>query len=101
MRGGEGGGDRGQDPDGLRRRVSRAAAVREIARCFLSGCGMTVPGELARVTGLSRPEAGLGNRALVAEGFATTPARGVYRLIAPPSIGAPGVGESPELQEVS
>jgi hypothetical protein len=41
---------------------------------------MTVPGELARVTGLSRPEAGLGNRALVAEGFATSPARGVYVL---------------------
>ena len=37
---------------------------------------MTVPGELARVTGLSRPEAGLGNRALVAEGYATMPARG-------------------------
>ena len=39
-----------------------------------------MPGELSRLTGLSRPEAGLGNRALVAEGFATTPARGVYRL---------------------
>jgi hypothetical protein len=39
---------------------------------------MTVPGELARVTGLSRAEAGLGNRALVAEGAATSPARGVY-----------------------
>jgi hypothetical protein len=45
---------------------------------------MTVPGELARVTGLSRPDAGLGNRALVAEGFATTPARGVYLLSALP-----------------
>ena len=41
---------------------------------------MTVPGELARVTGLSRPDAGLGNRALVKEGFAVSPARGVYRL---------------------
>ena len=41
---------------------------------------MTVPGEMARVTGLSRPEAGLGNRALVAEGFATMPAPGTYRL---------------------
>ena len=44
---------------------------------------MTIPGELARVTGLSRPEAGLGNRALVAEGFATTPSRGVYVRTAP------------------
>ena len=70
----------GRFPDQLRRRISRAVALREIARCFLSGAGMTVPGELARVTGLSRPDAGLGNRALVAEGFATTPSRGVYVL---------------------
>ena len=72
----------GRFPDELRRRVSRDAALREIARCFLDGAGMTIPGELARVTGLSRPEAGLGNRALVAEGYATSPARGVYRLAA-------------------
>ncbi len=57
----------------LRRRVSRETALREIARCFLNGAGMTIPGELARVTGLSRPEAGRGNRALVAEGYATMP----------------------------
>jgi DNA-binding IclR family transcriptional regulator len=56
--------------------------VREIARCFLKGAGMTVRGELARVTGLSRPEAGRGNRALVAEGWATMPQTGVYRLTA-------------------
>jgi hypothetical protein len=73
-------------PDALRQRVARPAAVREIARCFLSRAGMTVPGELARVTGLPRPEAGLGNRALVAEGTATMPARGVY-VIAPPPLG--------------
>jgi hypothetical protein len=48
-------------PDELRRRVSRDVALREIARCFLAGAGLTVPGELARVTGLSRPDAGLGN----------------------------------------
>ena len=70
----------GRFPDALRRRVSRPVGVREIARAFLAGAGMTVPGELSRVTGLSRPEAGQGNRSLVAEGFATTPARGVYRL---------------------
>ena len=45
---------------------------------------MTVPGELARVTGLSRTEAGLGNRALVAEGYATMLGTGVYRLVASP-----------------
>jgi hypothetical protein len=70
----------GRFPEALRRRISRPAAVREIARCFLANAGMTVPGELARVTGLSRPEAGRGNRALVAEGFATMLAPGCYRL---------------------
>lgn len=70
----------GRFPDALRRRVGRDAAVREIARCFLSGAGMTTRGELARVTGLSRPEAGRGNRALVAEGQASMLEPGVYRL---------------------
>jgi hypothetical protein len=70
----------GRFPDALRRRVSRDTALREIARCFLTGAGMTVPGELARVTGLSRPDAGRGNRALLTEGCATMPARGTYRL---------------------
>ena len=72
----------GRFPQALLRRVSREAALREIARCFLVGAGMTIPGEMARVTGLPRPEAGRGNRALVAEGFATMPAPGVYRLAA-------------------
>jgi hypothetical protein len=70
----------GRFPDHLRQRIKRAVALREIARCCLSSAGMTVPGELARVTGLSRPDAGLGNRALVAEGFASSPSRGVYLL---------------------
>lgn len=70
----------GRFPDALIRRVSRETALREIARCFLDGAGLTLPGELARVTGLSRPEAGLGNRALVAEGYATTSSSGVYQL---------------------
>ena len=70
----------GRFPDELVKRVKRTDAVREIARCFLTGAGMTIPGELARVTGLSRPEAGLANRALVAEQFAEMLAPGVYRL---------------------
>jgi hypothetical protein len=70
----------GQFPEALVRRVSRDTALREIARTFLAGAGMTIPGELARVTGLSRPEAGRGNRALVAEGYATMAAPGFYRL---------------------
>jgi hypothetical protein len=72
----------GRFPDALRRRVRREMAVREIARCFLDGAGMTIPGELARVTGLSRPEAGRGNRALVSEGYAIMPAPGLYHLSA-------------------
>ena len=70
----------GRFPDALVRRAKRDIAVKEIARCFLAGAGMTIPGELARVTGLSRPEAGRGNLALVAEGYATMPERGTYRL---------------------
>ena len=77
----------GRFPDQLRRRVSRDSALREIARSFLAGAGMTIPGELARVTGLSRMEAGRGNRALVAEGFAIMDAPGFYRLAA----GADGI----------
>ena len=69
-------------PEALRRRVNRDAALREIARCFLAGAGMTVPGELARVAGLSRPDAGRGNRALVAEGYATMRRPGEYWLAA-------------------
>jgi hypothetical protein len=70
----------GRFPDELRRRVSRDAALREIARGFLDGAGLTVRGELARVTGLSRADAGRGNRALVAEGYATMLSPGVYQL---------------------
>ena len=86
----------GRFPDALVKRVTRDAAVREIARCFLAGAGMTVPGELARVTGLSRPEAGRGNRALVAEGYATMPSPGTYQLARPlgPNIGS-AVEEEP------
>ena len=70
----------GRFPDALRRRVGRDTALREIARCFLTGAGLTIPGELARVTGLSRPDAGLGNHALVADGYATRLGPGTYRL---------------------
>ncbi len=76
----------GRFSNALVRRVNRETALREIARCFLAGAGMTIPGEMARVTGLARPEAGRGNRALVAEGYATMPASGVYRLAAGSSV---------------
>ena len=82
----------GRFREALRRRVGRETALRDIARCFLAGAGMTMRGELARVTGLPRPDAGRGNRALVAEGFATMPATGVYRLAAGCGLPETGVG---------
>jgi hypothetical protein len=69
----------GRFPGPLRRRIRRDAALREIARGFLSQAGMTFRGELARVTGLSRADAGRGNRALVAEGYAVMDGVGIYR----------------------
>jgi hypothetical protein len=60
--------------------VPTEEALKEIARAYLNAAGMTVRGELARVTGLSNPEAGIGNWALVDEGFATRLAPGIYRL---------------------
>jgi hypothetical protein len=67
-------------PDQLSEVVDREVALKEIARAYLGTAGMTVRGELARVTGLRSPEAGLGNWALVDEGFAQRLAPGVYKL---------------------
>jgi hypothetical protein len=69
----------GRFPQELSVKVKREDALREVARAFLNAAGMTVPGELAKVTGLSRPDAGLGNHALVKEGYAERLATGVYR----------------------
>ncbi len=80
----------GRFPDALRRRISREVALREIARAFLTTATLTTRGELARVTGLSRAEAGLGNRALVAEGVAEMLGTGVYRLAAVSRTGRRG-----------
>jgi hypothetical protein len=66
--------------DQLVESVDREVALKEIARSYLLGAGMTLRGELARVTGLRSPEAGLGNWGLVDEGFADRLAPGVYRL---------------------
>src|SRR5687768_13608553 len=64
----------------MKQTVGREEALTEIARSYLTGAGMTLRGELARVTGLRSPEAGLGNWALVDEGFALRLGPGVYRL---------------------
>jgi hypothetical protein len=65
----------------LKLKVKRETALREIARAYLEGAGMTLRGELSKVTGLSRTEAGLGNHALVAEGFAERLETGVYKKV--------------------
>jgi hypothetical protein len=67
-------------PEELRQPVARETALREIARGYLAGAGMSVLGETARVTGLSRVEAGRGNHQLVDEGYAIRIQRGVYAL---------------------
>ena len=67
-------------PQELKQRVARKTALREIARAYLANAGMTQLGETARVTGLSRVEAGSGNHQLVDEGYAVRLSRGVYAL---------------------
>jgi len=64
----------------LRKRVARKTALREIARAYLAGAGMTVLGETARASGLSRVEAGSGNHQLVDEGYAVRIKQGIYAL---------------------
>lgn len=64
----------------LNTKISTDDALRELARAYLLGAGQCARGELARVTGLSRPDAGRGHHALVADGFAVRLETGVYRL---------------------
>jgi len=65
-------------PQELRKRVARKTALREIARAYLAGAGMTLLGETARASGLSRVEAGSGNHQLVDEGYAIRLRQGIY-----------------------
>lgn len=67
-------------PGELRKRVARKTALREIARAYLAGAGMSVLGETARASGLSRVEAGLGNHQLVDERYAVRVRQGIYAL---------------------
>lgn len=70
----------GRFPQELSAKVTRRDALDEVARAYLQGAGLTALGELSRVTGLSRSEAGLGNHGLVEEGFAERFSTGVYGL---------------------
>ena len=69
-----------RDPPLQRKRVPRKTALREIARAYLAGAGMSLLGETARASGLSRVEAGSGNHQLVDEGYAIRVRRGIYAL---------------------
>jgi len=67
-------------PNEIAVRMKREDAVRELARCYLEMCGMTLLGELSGKFGFYRWESGQANHQLVDEGFATRRATGVYRL---------------------
>lgn len=67
-------------PDEMKQTANREESLKEVARAYLLGAGMTLRGELARMTGLSAPNAGLGNWGLVDEDFAERLGPGVYRL---------------------
>ncbi|HKX83038.1 MAG TPA: hypothetical protein VJL58_02365 [Pyrinomonadaceae bacterium] len=67
-------------PEEMRVKIPRDEAVRELARCYLQMCGMTLVGELSGKFGFQRWESGRANHQLVDEGFAERLATGVYRL---------------------
>jgi hypothetical protein len=67
-------------PEELRKPIRRKTALREIARAYLAGAGMTLLGETARASGLSRVEAGSGNHQLVDEGYVIRLRQGIYAL---------------------
>jgi hypothetical protein len=67
-------------PKELVKKVTRETAVRELARCYLQMCGMTLLGDLSRTFGFPRWEAGKANHQLVDEKFAERLATGVYKL---------------------
>lgn len=67
-------------PNEMAVKMDRETAIRELARCYLSMCGMTLLGDLSRVFGFPRWESGRANLQLVDEGFAERISTGVYKL---------------------
>src|SRR5205085_6642048 len=70
----------GRFSDELAMKVKPEVALKEVARAFINGGGLTVDGQLGRITGLARTDASKGNQALVKEGYAERLDTGVYRL---------------------
>jgi hypothetical protein len=75
-------------PNEIAMKMKREDAVRELARCYLKMCGMTLLGDLSRAFGFYRWESGQANHQLVDEGFAERLATGIYRL-GPSELGIP------------
>ena len=69
-------------PDEIQAKMPRDEAVRELARCYLSMCGMTLLGDMSRAFGFYRWESGRANHQLVDEGFAERLGTGIYHLVA-------------------
>jgi hypothetical protein len=68
-------------PAEMKIKMSREDAVRELARCYLLMCGMTLLGDLSRKFGFYRWESGLANHQLVDEGFSERLGTGIYHLV--------------------
>ncbi|MBV9215877.1 MAG: winged helix DNA-binding domain-containing protein [Acidobacteria bacterium] len=67
-------------PEEMELKMARDDAVRELARAYLSMCGMTLLGDMSRTFGFFRWESGRANHQLVDEGFAERLSTGVYKL---------------------
>ena len=67
-------------PDEMSVKITRDEAVRELARCYLKMCGMTLLGDMSRTFGFFRWESGRANHQLVDKRFAERLATGVYLL---------------------
>lgn len=67
-------------PNEMTVKVTREEAVRELARCYLHMCGMTLLGDMSRAFGFQRWESGRANHQLVYEGFAARLATGIYEI---------------------
>lgn len=68
-------------PEEMEIKMPRDEAIRELARCYLEMCGMTLLGDLSRKFGFPRWESGKANHELVDEGFAERLATGVYKVM--------------------
>ena len=67
-------------PEEMKIKMSRETAIRELARSYLTMCGMTLLGDLSRAFGFQRWESGRANHQLVDTGSAERVSTGVYKV---------------------